>query len=385
MVRTELTSIQIRKVAEDLRGYTCDAMAGKELYSDPKAMALAKKRIKEAEIVFTTCIGSAIGLLRTQEFQIVIVDEASQQTEPASLVPLVKGCSKAILVGDHVQLRPTVQQYALSVGFDVSLFERLYTGAPAATEDDHRKNNPDMNGVRRLMLDTQYRMHPLVGAFSSEEFYEGKLKTGITAESRPLFASRFPWPKVQSTDTGATEYHRTVFVECGAKEKPGQKSKENEGQALLCAHICKLLTQAAEGPPPQTPPADKRRNLTADPQSIAVLTPYARQAELLRRYLSVFPEVEVSSIDGFQGREADVVVFGTVRCNERGEIGFLRDLRRMNVVLTRARCGLVVVGHGDTLKGGEEEESTGMWRRLMDGLASVAIETPDLSAGRKEG
>lgn len=101
---------------------------------------------------------------------------------------------------------------------------------------------------------------------------------------------------------------------------------------------------------------------TAETQSIAVLTPYAKQAELLRRHLSALPDVEVASIDGFQGREADVVVFVTVRCNESREIELLKDLRRMNVVLTRARAGFVVVGHRGTLTGGDDE-SAGMWRR----------------------
>lgn len=345
-------------------------MAGKELYSGPKAMTLAKKRVKEAEIIFTTCIGSAIGLLREQEFEIVIVDEASQQTEPASLVPLVKGCSKVVLVGDHVQLRPTVQQYALSVGFDISLFERLYTEVRNANGCD--TNGPGADGVRRLMLDTQYRMHPQVGTFSSQEFYEGKLRTGVSAESRPLFASRFPWPEVQRAFPGPIEYQRTIFVECAAKEKPGQKSKENEGQALLSTHICKILTQPAE----DAHKVNAGGNHMTERQSIAVLTPYAKQADLLRRHLTGVLGVEVSSIDGFQGREADVVVFVTVRCNERGEIGFLKDLRRMNVVLTRARCGLVVVGHRGTLTGGVDKESAGMWERLVDGLTTVCIEFP---------
>lgn len=101
-------------------------MMDKEIYSSYSAMNNARDQIKKCRLVFTTCIGSGLGLLRSESFDTVIIDEASQQTEPASLVPLVKGCRKAILVGDHVQLGATVQPHAVLIRFDVSLFERLY-------------------------------------------------------------------------------------------------------------------------------------------------------------------------------------------------------------------------------------------------------------------
>ncbi|KAK3937348.1 RNA dependent RNA polymerase-domain-containing protein [Diplogelasinospora grovesii] len=345
-------STDVRKVAEDLRRYTCDAMAGQEIYSDHRAMNQARKRIKDCGIIFTTCIGAGLGLLRSLTFDIVFVDEASQQTEPASLVPLVKECTKAILVGDHIQLRPTVQQLSLLVDFDVSLFERLFTG-------------PEGSGSR-LMLDTQYRMHPSVCEFSSKEFYDGKLKTGITRDARPLVPSKFPWPPVGAEG----EVQRTIFVECSSKEMPGQKSKENVGQGRLCAHVCKLLL---------TSPAEKGDEGGMQAQTIAVLTPYTRQAELLKQLLAGLPSgsVEVSSIDGFQGREADIVVFVSVRCNEHREIGFLKDLRRMNVAVTRARAGLIVIGNRSTLtEGTSDPESTAMWKRLLECLTPVKIEPP---------
>ena len=380
-------------MAEDLRGYTCDAMAGQDIHSDHKAMNQAKKKVKEADIVFTTCIGAGVGLLRSEEFDIVIVDEASQQTEPASLVPLVKGCSKAILVGDHVQLRPTVEKYALAVGFDVSLFERLYTGLESEESSTGNRVDPEVGGadhavevnrmIRKLMLDTQYRMHPQVCQFSSKEFYEGKLKTGITRDERPLLASQFPWPAValrggDHPGQPDGDHERMLFIECETKEKPGQKSKENEGQARPCAHICKLLTTPAPDIIAQGS-AQLGKYLSLKAQSIAVLTPYTRQAELLRRLLANLSEhVEISSIDGFQGREADIVVFVTVRCNEHREIGFLKDLRRMNVALTRAKAGLVVIGNGRTLtEGTSDPESAEMWKRLLGSLTRVNIVVPE--------
>jgi regulator of nonsense transcripts 1 len=336
-------------------------MAGQEIHSDHKAMKKAMEMVKRSDTIFTTCIGSGIGLIRSEYFDIVIVDEASQQTEPSSIVPLVKGCSQAILVGDHVQLRPTVNQTALALNFDVSLFERLYTDS---------KDPKGIDGLRKLMLDTQYRMHPKLCEFSSGQFYEGKLKSGITSSARPPISSNFPFPPAKATNQkggsgmGMQDYERAIFINCDAKEMPGQKSKENRGQAELCLHICKLLTSGSgpEGPS----------------HSIVVLTPYTRQAEVLKRMLSSIPyKVEVSSIDGFQGREADIIAFVTVRCNEHREIGFLKDMRRMNVALTRARSALIVVGNRVTLtEGTADEESAVMWRKLLGSLTEVKLEAP---------
>ncbi|KAI4619576.1 uncharacterized protein J4E87_007466 [Alternaria ethzedia] len=199
-------STQLSKVAQDLRTYTCDAMVGKDLSANFPARRKAQKRIKEARLVFTTCTGAALGLLRNEAFDVVIIDEASQLTEPATLVPLVKGCSRAILVGDHVQLRATVQQTAVVTCYDVSLFERHYNLAPR-------------EGVAKVMLNMQYRMHRSICDFSSSEFYDSKLHTAVADNARPLPPSLFPWPKT----------NRMVWVECAAPEDLFQQSKSNAG------------------------------------------------------------------------------------------------------------------------------------------------------------
>ncbi|RWA08171.1 hypothetical protein EKO27_g6937 [Xylaria grammica] len=353
-------STEVRKVAEDLRPYTLDAMAGVEIYSDRRTLKEAERRVKSCRLAFTTCIGAGIGLLRNQSFEVVIIDEASQQTEPASLVPLTKGCERALLVGDHVQLRPTVQQLAGALEFDVSMFERLYT----------QKANPDAadsgSGIPKLMLDTQYRMHPSICKFSSDQFYESKLLTGIERGQRPLSPCMFPWPV---DPANKTDKARTIFVECAAREdKLAQKSKSNEGQARLCHRVCTLLcTEGAPAQAAQGAPAPLE-------QSIAVLTPYTKQLEVLKKKLAGKKNVEVSSIDGYQGREADIVVFVTTRCNASCNIGFLKDLRRMNVALTRARAGLIVIGDRETLtQGTADPESTAMWKRLLGSLVVVDV------------
>ncbi|KAF2878599.1 RNA dependent RNA polymerase-domain-containing protein [Massariosphaeria phaeospora] len=333
-------STQLAKVSPDLRSYTCDAMLGKDISANFPARRKALKRIKEARLIFTTCIGASLGLLRTENFGVVLVDEASQQTEPATLVPLVKGCSRAILVGDHVQLRATVQKNAVLTGYDISLFERHY-------------NLPERKGVAKAMLDTQYRMHRDICDFSSTEFYEGRLNTAVLDAERPLPASQFPWP----------DGRRMAWVECATNEDLGKQSKTNQGQVDVCKTVIRLLTtppaNAAPGPANPPPPPQP---------TIAILTPYTRQKELLAASI---PNIEVSSIDGFQGREADIIVFVTVRCNVHCDMGFLTDMRRLNVVMTRAKTAVVVVGNKATLTGAmvggegeEEEESWRVWKRL---------------------
>jgi len=319
-------------------------MLGQDLTSNLPARRKAQKRIKEARLIFTTCVGASLGVLRDEDFDVVLVDEASQQTEPATLVPLVKGCSRAILVGDHVQLRATVQKSAVLTGYDVSLFERLY-------------NMQERKGVAKVMLNTQYRMHRTICEFSSREFYGGRLNTAVTDESRPPPVSQFPWP----------EDNRLIWVGCSSSEDLGRRSKANQGQIGLCKRVVQLLT---------SPASDTTSRISELQQpSIAILTPYTRQREALSVAL---PNLEISSIDGFQGREADIVIFVTVRCNVSYEIGFLADMRRLNVVMTRAKRGVVIIGSKATLTGGvgvegDLEVSKKVWQRLSEKCQMVPI------------
>lgn len=316
-------------------------MLGKDLSTNMSARRQAQKRIKEARLVFTTCIGAGIGLLRDENFDVVIVDEASQLTEPATLVPLVKGCSRAILVGDHVQLRATVQHNAVLTGYDISLFERHY-------------KLPFREGVAKVMLNTQYRMHRSICDFSSSEFYEGKLRTAVPDNDRPLQPSLFPWP----------EKNRMVWIDCDADEDLGHQSKSNTGQVALCREVVRLITASPLN-------SDTMSNVNS---SIVILTPYTRQKVLLT---SAIPNTEVSSIDGFQGREADIIIFVTVRCNAHGDLGFLTDMRRLNVVMTRAKAGVVVIGNRRTLAGGvtgaDIDESRLIWQRLTRSCSFLTL------------
>lgn len=308
-------------------------MMGKDLNENPAGRRKAQKRIKECRLIFTTCIGAALGKLKSEILDTVIIDEASQQTEPQPWVPLTKGCTKAILVGDHVQLRATVQHHALLVGFDISMFERLYN----APTDNKR--------LRKVMLDTQYRMQTSICQFSSQEFYENKLKTAVQDADRPLLPTSFPWPEPQR---GKLE--RMFFVQCSAMKDLGQRSKSNQGQAAICREMCKALQQPPSQTSSTTTSTSNPNNNYAIP-SIAILAPYTRQVDTLTDLTS--QHTVVSSIDGFQGREADIVLFTTTRCNVHHDIGFLKDLRRLNVVLTRAKSACIVIGDWATLTGGD--------------------------------
>jgi regulator of nonsense transcripts 1 len=303
------------------------------------------KSLKKAQIVCCTCIGSGGDILDSMTFDRVLVDEATQATEPAVLVPLMRGCRQLVLVGDHCQLPPTVlSTRAEEEGHGVPLFSRMVAC-----------------GVPPFMLDTQYRMHPCIAMFPSDLFYGGKLNNGVSApERRPL--AGFPWPR---------EEFPVAFLPVQGIEMDDGVSKMNEEEAMAaCEAVAGLLAGG------QCKPSD-----------IAVVTPYAAQARLIRRLTrQLIPQaskqvyIEVSSVDGFQGREKEAVVFSAVRSNDHGAIGFTSDWRRVNVSFTRARRALIVIGNDVTLRRGDPD--TWMpWLQWAD-AHGLNMDKPGVSRGR---
>lgn len=303
------------------------------------------KSLKKAQIVCCTCIGSGGDILDAMTFDRVLVDEATQATEPAVLVPLMRGCRQLVLVGDHCQLPPTVlSTRAEEEGHGVPLFSRMVAC-----------------GVPPFMLDTQYRMHPCIAMFPSDLFYGGKLLNGVTApERRPL--AGFPWPR---------EEFPVAFVPVKGIEMDDGVSKMNEAEAAAaCDAVAALLAGG------QCTPSD-----------IAVVTPYAAQARLIRRMTRRLTasdatqiNIEVSSVDGFQGREKEAVVFSAVRSNDYGAIGFTSDWRRVNVSFTRARRALIVIGNDQTLRRGDPD--TWMpWLAWAD-AHGINMDKPGIPRGR---
>ena len=303
------------------------------------------KQLKNAQIICCTCIGSGGDILDALgPLERVLVDEATQATEPAVLVPLLRGCRQLVLVGDHCQLPPTVlSTKAEEEGHGVPLFSRMVAC-----------------GVPPFMLDTQYRMHPCIAVFPSDLFYGGLLRNGVSSpERRPL--AGFPWPR---------EEFPVAFMPVQGIEMDDGVSKYNQSEAEAACHAVQMLLEGGQ----------------CSVSDIAVCTPYAAQARLIRRMVRGLqqhtgpPFIEVSSVDGFQGREKEAVVFSAVRSNDYGAIGFTSDWRRVNVSFTRARRALIVIGNDLTLRRGDPD-TWGPWLAWAD-AHGLNMDRPGQPRGR---
>ncbi|KAL6758944.1 AAA domain-containing protein [Haematococcus lacustris] len=291
---------------------------------------MKKDVLAGAQVVCSTCIGAGSPDLKGFSFPLLVLDEGSQASEPEALVPIMKGTHQVIIVGDHKQLPPTIMSSrALAKGLGVSLFERMMEA-----------------GVPSTLLGVQYRAHPLLFEFPSTRFYSGAVQSGVSPEQRPQLTPPFPplQPNVPRTLTREGNAAPVVFINLqeGQEAAGGHgKSKVNEAEAQLVQQVVRWLQRVA--------------GLAHG--CIGVVSPYAAQVELLKqKFLAAVPgadQVQVASVDGFQGREKEVIVFSTVRSNNADDsIGFLRDPRRLNVAITRAKRLLVVVGNKATLTAG---------------------------------
>jgi len=289
---------------------------------------LVQKVIGEAHAVACTLIGAAHEYLRDRTFRTVIIDEAGQATEPACWVPILKA-EKVIMAGDPFQLPPTVKsQEAARNGLSKSLLEK-------AIERHSRVN----------LLRTQYRMNELIMTFSDHWFYGGKLEAHESVKHWTLEGA----PDVlEFVDTAGCGYTEEESEETESRRNP-------EEAALVRRHFDRFCTMVTE------------------PFSGGIISPYRAQIELLEDLFSDRIDAAVNTIDSFQGQERDVIYISLVRSNERGEIGFLKDYRRMNVAMTRARKKLVVIGDSATLAGDEFfsafldfAEKSGAWRSAWD-------------------
>lgn len=282
-----------------------------------------------AEVICATTIGVGHHLLQERKFPVVLMDEATQASEPSALVPITRGCRQLILVGDHKQLPPTVISHvAQDGGLGRSLFERLIEC-----------------GLEPHMLTTQYRMHPTIREYPSARFYDGRLEDGCSSSERPPPAG-FMWPDWD---------HPVAFVPvegCEILDEEGS-SKSNIDEAAMVLSLVNGLLSTGD----------------IQPSDIGVITPYNGQVRLLVDFFeqaggrepgAPYAGLEIKSVDGYQGREKEIIVFSAVRANDNGEIGFLKDRRRLNVALTRARRGLIVLGHQKTLR------HDGTWRSWLD-------------------
>jgi superfamily I DNA and/or RNA helicase len=201
-------------------------------------------------------------------------------------------------------------------------------------------------------LQIQYRFPRVLAEFPSKEFYGGRLQTGNDdrqeLETR-LQRTAFPWPR--GPDGLLIP---NVFVNCATEEDRGGQSKSNEGQAKLTKQIADLISSVPDGAPAHQ-----------DRPEIAVLTPYKKQVGLVRTLVP--SDIKISTVDGFQGREADFIIYTSVRSNFSNEIGFLDDRWRLNVAWTRAKYARVLVGDRRTLEGSE------LWKRAIEDCHEVVL------------
>ncbi len=266
--------------------------------------------IDKAEVICTTNSTAGSELLEGRDFDVIVIDEATQATEPSCLIPMNHG-SKVIMAGDHKQLPPTIMnQEAKRGGLEETLFERMI----------------EVHGEEiKIMLETQYRMNGVIMDFPGRHFYGGGLLAADSVRDHTLDIKGKgpldPDKPVVFLDTKGS---------CPERRRTGSKSRENPGESDI---VRKLVRQLLE--------------LGVKPGDIGVISPYDDQIDLMKRGLP--EDVETKTVDGFQGREKEVILVSFVRSNKKGSIGFLEDLRRLNVSITRARKKLIMVGDSRTL------------------------------------
>lgn len=269
---------------------------------------------EQAPVMIGTHTSALDFALKGRDFGLLVMDEASQATEPSAWVPILKA-QKVVLAGDHFQLPPTVRsKQAEAEGLGKTLFERFHILLP---EDF------------KVMLRVQYRMNEAIMNFSSRQFYQGKLLADDSVKSHSL-------ADLSGVKRAPETEEVFIFLDTAGrgfeeKQEPGSESRYNPEEAqLVLAEVRRLLSLGVQA------------------QDIAVISPYSAQVRLLTS-LSPDAQLEVDSVDGFQGREKEVVILSLVRSNMDGEMGFLADTRRMNVAMTRAKRKLLVIGDSATL------------------------------------
>lgn len=290
--------------------------------SDEKRYRILKRLcerelLESADVICCTCVGAGDPRLSRFKFHSMLIDESMQATEPECMVPVVLGAKQLVLVGDHCQLGPVVMcKKAARAGLSRSLFERLV-----------------VVGIRPIRLEVQYRMHPALSEFPSNLFYEGSLQNGVHGSERQMKGIDFPWPIPE----------KPMFFYCCQ----GQEEIAGSGTSYLnrteAAYVEKITTKFLKS--------------GIKPEQLGIITPYEGQRAFLVQYMQhngsfhskLYQEIEVASVDAFQGREKDIIIFSCVRSNEHQGIGFLNDPRRLNVALTRARYGIIIVGNPKVL------------------------------------
>ncbi len=273
---------------------------------------LIEQVLHSAHVITCTLVGSSNRVLDRMAFRTVVIDEAAQGLEPATWIPISRA-SKVVLTGDPYQLPPTVKNRdAQRKGFQTTLLEKCL------------ERYDQVN-----LLNTQYRMHQTIMGFSNQRFYNNQLKADASvATERLLFDENTPIVYIDTAGCGFDE-----------KVNPQYKSRYSPDEYnILREHLYKVMAQYGDIPLP----------------TIAIISPYREQVVYIQDQIKEDPDlaelpITVDTIDGFQGQERELIYISLVRSNSKMEIGFLKDYRRMNVAMTRAKKKLVVIGDSATI------------------------------------
>ncbi|MES2455869.1 MAG: AAA domain-containing protein [Bacteroidota bacterium] len=272
--------------------------------------------VASAQVITATLVGANHYTISDLKFDTVVIDEAGQALEPACWVPILKA-QKVVLAGDHCQLPPTVKSVeAARQGLSTTLMEKCVSLWPEAV----------------VLLEEQYRMNELIMGYPSSVFYGGLLKAHASVAARQLFTGDLP---LSFVDTAG----------CAFDEKAEGTSTTNPEEAVfLLKHLTQYVLELGQ------------HYEVAQFPSIGIIAPYQQQNLLIKSLLSSSDELQaylgsitVNTVDSFQGQERDVIYLGLTRSNAERNIGFLADIRRMNVAMTRAKQKLVVIGDSATL------------------------------------
>ncbi len=298
-------------------------------------MAINAQLFDEARVVACTLVGSANKLLVRHKFSTLFIDEAAQALEPACWIA-TRRASRVILAGDHQQLPPTIKCYeAMKQGLGKTLMERIVENQPDAV----------------TLLKVQYRMNDAIMKFSSDWFYHGEVQSDESVKHRSVLDLEHPiqWidgnEMLQQVNEELKEDEKLNidFTEQFIGENHGRINKAEAELVLTTLHnyINKI---------------GKERFL-AERLDVGIISPYKVQTQYLRQQIRKRDEfrpfrqvISVNTVDGFQGQERDIIIISLVRSNDNGQIGFLSDLRRMNVAMTRARMKLIIFGDKATLQ-----------------------------------
>ena len=272
----------------------------------------------EARVIASTLAGSANRLLDGQKYGTLFIDEAAQALEAACWIPIRKA-SRVVFAGDHCQLPPTVKSLAaLKGGLDKTLMERIV------------ENKPEVVTLLRM----QYRMNEAIMRFSSDYFYGGKVETAPLVKQRGILDYDHPMMWVDTTG-----------LDCREEFVGETFGRINKAEAALTLETLENYFKKIG-----------KERILEERIDVGVISPYRAQVQHLRRmvgkkaFFKPFRHlISINTVDGFQGQERDIILISLVRANDEGQIGFLRDLRRMNVAITRARMKLIILGESATL------------------------------------